>query len=109
MNEFKTKNKSWIRRVPYVPILLLLPIVLFGLLAPLFYTHDPVIMNPTASLKPPVFFGGDTQYFLGTDHLGRDVYSKIVAGARASLIAAAAGVFFAGILGIFLGMAAGYF
>ncbi len=109
MNEIKTKNRSWIRRVPYIPIILLLPIVLFGLLAPLFYTHDPVTMNPSSSLKPPFLFGGDTQYFLGTDHLGRDVYSKIVAGARASLIAAAAGVFFAGIIGIFLGMAAGYF
>ena len=97
------------RRIPFVPILLLMPIVFFGLFAPFFYTHDPMAMNPSASLKPPLLFGGDTSYFFGTDHLGRDVYSKIVAGARASLIAAAAGVFFAGILGIFLGMAAGYF
>jgi len=86
-----------------------MPIVLFGLFAPLFYTHDPVAMNPTVSLQPPLFFGGSASYFLGTDHLGRDVFSKIVAGARASLIAATAGVFLAGMLGIFLGMVAGYF
>ena len=86
-----------------------MPIVLFGLFAPLFYTHDPVNMNPSVSLKPPLLFGGETSYFLGTDHLGRDVFSKIVAGARASLIAASAGVFLAGILGVLLGMAAGYF
>lgn len=103
------KNRLWIRRIPFIPIILLMPILFFGFLAPLFYTHDPVVMNPSVSLKPPLMFGGTTDYFLGTDHLGRDVYSKIVAGARASLIAASAGVFFAGILGIFLGMAAGYF
>jgi peptide/nickel transport system permease protein len=100
---------SGIRRLPLFPVLLLMPIILFGLLAPLFYTHDPVAMNPAVSLRPPFLFGGDIQYFFGTDHLGRDVFSKIVAGARASLIAATAGVFFAGILGIFLGMVAGYF
>jgi peptide/nickel transport system permease protein len=97
------------RRLPLIQILLIMPIVLFGLFAPLFYTHDPVAMNPSVSLKPPILFGGDAEYFLGTDHLGRDIFSKIVAGARASLIAAAAGVFLAGVLGIFLGMAAGYF
>jgi len=97
------------RRLPLIQVLLLLPIVLFGLFAPLFYTHDPVAMNSSVSLKPPLLFGGEASYFLGTDHLGRDIFSKIVAGARASLIAASAGVFLAGILGIFLGMAAGYF
>jgi peptide/nickel transport system permease protein len=100
---------SGIRRLPLAQVLLLMPIVLFGLFAPLFYTHDPVAMNPAVSLQPPFLFGGDVNYFFGTDHLGRDVYSKIVAGARAPLIAATAGVFFAGILGIFLGMVAGYF
>jgi peptide/nickel transport system permease protein len=104
-----SKVRAVIRRLPLIQILLLLPIVLFGLFAPLFYTHDPSAMNPSVSLRPPLMFGGDVSYFLGTDHLGRDIFSKIVAGARASLIAASAGVFLAGVLGIFLGMAAGYF
>ncbi len=106
---FNQGKRSWARRLPFIQMFLLMPILFFGLFAPLFYTHDPVAMNPSASLRPPIFFGGEADYFLGTDHLGRDVFSKIVAGARASLIAASAGVFFAGILGIFLGMAAGYF
>ncbi len=98
-----------LRRLPIVQVLLLMPIVLFGLFGPFFYTHDPVAMNPAVSLTPPYLFGGAISYFLGTDHLGRDVFSKIVAGANASLTAAAAGVFLAGILGIFVGMVAGYF
>jgi peptide/nickel transport system permease protein len=97
------------RRLPLLPVILLMPIVLFGLFAPIFYTHDPLTMNSSLSLKPPLMFGGESSYFLGTDHLGRDIFSKIVAGARASLIAACAGVLLAGILGIFLGMVAGYF
>jgi peptide/nickel transport system permease protein len=103
------KIRQRVRRLPLIRVLLLMPIVLFGLFAPVFYTHDPVSMNPSLSLKPPYLFGGEPGYFLGTDHLGRDIYSKIVAGARASLIAACAGVLLAGILGIFLGMVAGYF
>jgi peptide/nickel transport system permease protein len=97
------------KRFPLIPVILLMPILLFGIFAPIFYTHDPVAMNSSFSLKPPYLFGGDPSFFLGTDHLGRDIYSKIVAGARASLIAACAGVLLAGILGIFLGMIAGYF
>jgi peptide/nickel transport system permease protein len=103
------KLRSRLRRIPVLQVLLLLPIVLFGIFGSFFYTHDPVAMKPTVSLRPPYLFGGDISYFLGTDHLGRDVFSKIVAGANASLIAAAAGVFLAGIVGIFLGMVAGYF
>jgi peptide/nickel transport system permease protein len=101
--------RQGIRRLPLIQILLLMPIILFGLFAPMFYTHDPVSIDPSVSLKPPFMFGGEPSYFLGTDHLGRDIFSKIVAGARASLIAACAGVFLAGILGVFLGMVAGYF
>ena len=52
---------SGIRRLPLIQVLLLMPIVLFGLFAPLFYTHDPVAMNPTVSLQPPLLFGGDVK------------------------------------------------
>ena len=86
-----------------------MPILLFGLFGPLFYTHDPVALNPSISMQPPYLFGGQSSYFLGTDQMGRDIFSKIVAGARASLIVAVSGVVLAGIVGIFLGMLAGYF
>lgn len=98
-----------IRRLPLIQLLLLAPIILFGVCGPLFYTHDPVAMNPSQSLKPPYLFGGTPSYFLGTDHLGRDVFSKIVDGASASLTVAVAGVALAGFIGILLGMIAGYF
>jgi peptide/nickel transport system permease protein len=111
MSEKSVDRTVWstIRRLPLIPVLFLMPIVLFGLFGPLFYTHDPVAMNPSVSLQPPYLFGGQPGYFLGTDHLGRDVFSKIVDGAKASLIVAITGVLLAGVVGIFLGMVAGYF
>jgi peptide/nickel transport system permease protein len=102
-------NRAKLRRLPLLPVILLLPIVLFGVFGSVFYTHDPLQMNPGMSLKPPYLFGGQASYFLGTDHLGRDIFSKIVAGARTSLIVAVAGVVLAGMVGILLGMTAGYF
>jgi peptide/nickel transport system permease protein len=109
INPLRTNLPSRIGRLPIFQILLLMPIILFGLFAPLFYTHDPMAMNPTMSLKPPYLFGGQASFFLGTDHLGRDIFSKIVAGASASLTVAVAGVILAGVVGILLGMVAGYF
>ncbi|HVN97018.1 MAG TPA: ABC transporter permease [Syntrophorhabdaceae bacterium] len=111
MSETPSYRGVWptIKRLPLLPALLLMPILLFGTLGPLFYSHDPVAMNPAHSMQPPYLFGGQASYFLGTDHLGRDVYSKIVEGARASLVVAVTGVLLAGVLGIFLGMVAGYF
>ena len=105
----KKWRPSRLRRMPILPIIFLMPIVLFGLFGPFFYTHDPIGMNPSMSLKPPYLFGGQGSYFLGTDHMGRDIFSKIVAGARTSLIVAIAGVLLAGIVGITFGMVAGYF
>jgi peptide/nickel transport system permease protein len=53
--------------------------------------------------------GGDWCYFLGTDHLGRDLLTRLIEGARGSLIVAIFGVGLAGLIGVSLGMLAGYF
>jgi peptide/nickel transport system permease protein len=52
---------------------------------------------------------GDWSYFLGTDHLGRDLLTRLIEGARGSLIVAIFGVGLAGLVGVSLGMLAGYF
>jgi len=53
--------------------------------------------------------GGSWAYFLGTDHLGRDLLTRLIEGARGSLIVAIFGVGLAGLVGVSLGMLAGYF
>ena len=100
---------SRMRRWPIIQVSLLMPLLVFGLFGPLFYTHDPVALNPSMAMQPPYLFGGQLSYFLGTDQMGRDIFSKIVAGANASLIVAVSGVVLAGVFGILLGMVAGYF
>lgn len=111
--ELIKKNSSlmlFFRRYPVIPTLCLLPVVVCGLFGPLFYPHDPTLMNLEGALKPPVFLsGGNFSYLLGTDHMGRDLFSRLIEGARISLIIAVFGVFFSGFVGCLLGVLAGYF
>jgi peptide/nickel transport system permease protein len=98
-----------IKEAPW-PVVLLLPIIVCGIFGPLFYPHDPTTMNLNIALQPPAWMaGGDTSYFLGTDQFGRDILSRLIEGARASLIVSLVGVAMAGCIGVTLGMMAGYF
>ena len=82
--------------------ILLVLIVLVSIIGP-FVTVDPVALNPMNRLKPP----GETSLF-GTDQLGRDVFSRVVNGARVSLIVGLAVAVIAISIGLFLGLIAGY-
>ena len=97
-------------RLPVVPIILLLPVVICGIFGPLFYPHDPTTMKLSFALRPPGWLdGGNWSYFLGTDNMGRDLLSRLIEGARISLLVAVFGVGIAGIFGVTMGMVAGYF
>jgi peptide/nickel transport system permease protein len=62
-----------------------------------------------ATLLPPIWQeGSNPSYPLGTDHLGRDMLSRLIAGARISLMTAGAAIFVAGVIGTLLGLVAGY-
>ena len=99
-----------IRRYPVLPALCLLPVVICGIFGPMFYPHDPMKMDLANTLKPPFLaMKGSFSYFLGTDHMGRDLLSRLIEGARISLIIAVCGVFFSGFIGVCLGMIAGFF
>ena len=86
---------------------LLLAMVLF---APQIAPHDPEKFNLRHRNQPPVFLEqGTWVHPLGTDAHGRDVFSRIVYGARVSLGIATAGVLIAVAVGVVLGMLAGYY
>ncbi len=96
--------------LPIVPIILLLPVVVCGIFGPLFYPQDPTAMKLSFALKPPAWIqGGDWSFFLGTDNMGRDLLSRLIEGARISLLVAVFGVGIAGVFGVVMGMIAGYF
>jgi peptide/nickel transport system permease protein len=98
------------RRIPVAAIILLFPLVFFGLFGPYVAPHDTMMIDTENALRPPAFLdGGSWAYPLGTDRLGRDMLSLLMTGARTSLIVVVTGVLFAGALGITLGLMAGYF
>jgi peptide/nickel transport system permease protein len=86
-------------------IVLLLLVV--GLLAPVIAPFEPNVQSLRLALRPPQWFGGP--HFLGTDHLGRDILSRIFYGARVSVVIAATVVIISGIVGVGLGAVSGYF
>jgi peptide/nickel transport system permease protein len=69
---------------------------------------SPKEINLANALLTPMSVVGKTTYWLGTDQLGRDILSRIIYGARVSLIVATIGVFVAGSMGGLLGIVAGY-
>lgn len=79
-------------------------VLLWAVVPGLFTGHDPLAVDPRAKLLPP-----SGEHWFGTDQLGRDVYSRVVHGARASLIGSAVAVGVAVLVGSLLGALAGWF
>lgn len=89
--------------------LLLAGFVIVALFAPLLAPHSPTLGSLSARLLPPAWVeGGRAEYLFGTDHLGRDVLSRLLYGARISLSVGVAAVLVAGTVGTLLGIIAGY-
>jgi peptide/nickel transport system permease protein len=87
--------------------LIVLALIAVGLLGPLLAPYDPNDQQLRAALQPPGWFDG--AHFLGTDNLGRDVLSRIIYGARVSLLIAVSVVIVSGLIGVSLGAISGYF
>jgi peptide/nickel transport system permease protein len=89
---------------------LLVLFVAIALLAPVLAPHDPYLQNLTARNVPPVWYEkGSWLHPLGTDPLGRDYLSRLLYGARISLIIGISVVAIAGLIGTSMGLVAGYF
>ena len=102
---------SWLRPLLNVKVLaggtIVLTLVVVGVFAPVLAPYDPNAQQLRAMVQPPQWFGGD--HFLGTDNLGRDILSRILYGARVSLLIALAVVVISGFVGVSLGAISGYF
>jgi peptide/nickel transport system permease protein len=84
--------------------------VALALAAPALAPDDPVRNDLLARLAPPMWVeGGSARHPLGTDTLGRDVVSRLLYGARVSLVVGFSAVVVAGVLGLGLGLVAGYY
>jgi peptide/nickel transport system permease protein len=91
-----------------LPATVLLLFVLLALGAPLLAPLDPARQSLLARLRPPGFAAGGVTHWLGTDELGRDLLSRVLYGARVSLLVASLSVCVSGVVGTVLGMLAGF-
>jgi peptide/nickel transport system permease protein len=82
---------------------IMLLIVFIAIFANVLQTHDPIATNAAATLAPP-----SATHWLGTDHLGRDIYSRILHGARVSLLVGLGSTLVASVLGGIIGLLSGY-
>jgi peptide/nickel transport system permease protein len=99
-------RKGW----PLFAILVLLVVAVAAVAGPSLAPRDPNRQNIIQRLQPPMVEdrNGVVQFALGTDALGRDVLSRLIYGARVSLLVGLTAVLIGGTLGIALGMIAGY-
>ena len=98
------------RRLPLIPMLILAVFIATGIFAPLIAPHDPERGSLRERNLPPAWEeGGTTKFLLGTDHLGRDMLSRVIFGARISLVVAAVTLVVGMGIGVASGLAAGWY
>jgi peptide/nickel transport system permease protein len=83
-------------------------IIIVALAAPVFATHDPIATATQVKLHAPSF-SQNAKYWFGTDELGRDVYSRVVYGARISLEVGYGGMALTVVLSVIIALISGYF
>lgn len=94
---------------PWVPIVILATLALLAIFADVIAPHNPEIGSLSQRFRPPAWIaGGSAEHLLGTDHIGRDVLSRLIFGARVSMIVGFTAVIIAGVLGSTLGILSGY-
>jgi peptide/nickel transport system permease protein len=120
--KIKSKPSIWFRLMRNTSVLtglvLFLFIVLMAIFAPKLATVDPLEISPANRLKPPGYEATlrddegnkfKVTAHMGTDSLGRDIYSRVVYGSRISLIIGIAVALFSVVVGTILGLISGYF
>ncbi len=94
--------------LPRVGALCVLVVVASALFAPQIASRDPLTQDLARRLSPPAFVAASSEFGLGSDALGRDLLSRLLFGARTSLIIAFASVVIATSLGVSAGLIAGF-
>jgi len=103
-------RKMWHLRLGVIGGLIILGLVATAILCPILSPHDPYRQDIVKRLKPPAWMdGGRPEHLLGTDHLGRDLLSRIMYGTRVSLVVGISAALLQVLIGVGLGLLAGYY
>jgi peptide/nickel transport system permease protein len=98
------------RRTALLGFLVVALVILVAILAPVISPFDPLEQDIGQRLKPPGWQDAQGRVHpLGTDHLGRDIAARIIFGSRVALVVGLAAVLISGMLGLLIGLVAGYF
>lgn len=100
-NHWRLYFRNWLSVLGLVILVLLVLVAAFG---PALVPHDPEVLGIGSRATPP-----GAEYWLGTDELGRDVFSRAVSGVRVSLLVGVVAAAGSTLLGIIIGSMAGYF
>lgn len=113
------KNQSVIRRwlrlllkskTGTAGLIIVVLITIAAIFAPQIAPYDPTYQDYTQQNNPPMWLeGGSSDYILGTDNLGRDMFSRVIYGTRVSLLVGICSVVVAGAIGMLFGLVAGYY
>jgi peptide/nickel transport system permease protein len=105
--ELTPRREVWLRfldnRLAVAGAIAILLLVLLAVFAPLIATQDPLAVDPVNARQPP-----SAEHWFGTDQIGRDLFSRVVYGARVSLRIGIGAAAIATVLGVTAGLAAGY-
>jgi ABC-type dipeptide/oligopeptide/nickel transport system permease subunit len=103
-------SQLWRNKTAVAGLIIVVLFAVAALLAPHISPHDPIETSLYDQLKPPVWKEGGTRlHVLGTDDLGRDILSRIIWGARVSLLVAVVSVSLAFVCGTLIGSISGYY
>ena len=103
------KARGDLGRLPWTAFVIIAVMLVIAVFAPLIAPHSPTEQSLPDKLKPPAWQeGGSATHLLGTDLLGRDLFSRLVYGARVSLTVAAFALLSGGLIGLAVGIIAGY-
>jgi peptide/nickel transport system permease protein len=96
--------------LPVLPILIIIVLTLVAVFADFLTPYNPEVGALGDRFHPPMWVaGGTAAHWLGTDHIGRDVLSRLIFGTRVSMIVGFTAVIFAGVVGTSLGIISGFF
>ena len=102
-------SQLWRNKTAIAGLIIIVVFLLVAIFAPYISPHDPLETSLYDQLKPPVWYeGGTTKNILGTDDLGRDILSRLIYGARISLLVSVISVSIAFFFGTLIGAISGY-
>jgi peptide/nickel transport system permease protein len=105
----RRRTRMWWGDVPKIPLIILGTIAFLALFANFIAPHNPELGTLTQRFKPPFWLAkGSYTHLLGTDQLCRDVLSRLIFGARVSMVVGFTAVLFAGTVGTIVGIISGY-